>query len=114
MKTAVKTYPVFESLETVICLPKKFELPGVGEISKGIHVATAGEKGMIRIFEMIEGREIYTQTNSLVSEAAEKGGLSITQLLFNATKNCLAVGTVDHNIIFHRLDTFKCIKQVGW
>lgn len=58
------------------------------------------------------GKELYSQTNSLVSKAAEEGGLSITQLLYNPIKNCFAVVTVDHNIIFHKADTYECVKQV--
>lgn len=69
--------------------------------------------GVIRIFDMIDGREIYTQTNSLVSPSSEKGGLSVTQVLFNSIKSCFAVATAEHNIIFHKLETFKCIKQVS-
>lgn len=49
-RLAVKTYPVFESLESVVCLPKKFEVPIVGEVTQGIHVATAGERGKEIIF----------------------------------------------------------------
>lgn len=62
---------------------------------------------------MVGGKELYSQVNSLVSSAPEKGGLSITQLLYNSCKNCFAVVTTEHNIIFHKTDTFDCIKQVG-
>lgn len=48
-KTCLKTLPVFESLEGVVCLPNKFELPGLGEISGGVHVATVGEKGNFQL-----------------------------------------------------------------
>lgn len=45
-RTNVKVFPVFESLEDVICLPKKIELPSVKQLKGGIYVVTAGEKGM--------------------------------------------------------------------
>ncbi|KAK6639171.1 hypothetical protein RUM43_007441 [Polyplax serrata] len=112
-RTCVKVFPVFESLEDVVCLPMKLQLPSIGELKGGIYVATAGEKGIIRIFDMVGGKELYSQVNSLVSSAPEKGGLSITQLLYNSYKNCFAVVTTEHNIIFHKTDTFDCIKQLA-
>lgn len=48
-RTCVKVFPVFESLEEVVCLPSKIQLPSVSEISGGIYVATAGEKGKKKI-----------------------------------------------------------------
>ena len=45
MKTNVKTFPVFESIEDVVCLPSKIELPSIGVVNGGIYVATGGEKG---------------------------------------------------------------------
>ena len=70
--------------------------------------------GVIRIIDMKAGKELYSQTNSLVSKATEKGGLAITQLIYNSFKNSFAVITADHNIIFHKADNFECIKQVGF
>lgn len=68
--------------------------------------------GVVRIWEVTEGREVFMQTNSLVSKAAEEGGLAIVQLLFNAERMLLAVVSADHNIIIHQLETFACEKQV--
>lgn len=68
--------------------------------------------GVVRIWEVTEGREVFTQTNSLVSKAAEEGGLAVVQLLFNAQRMLLAVVSADHNIIIHQLESFECEKQV--
>lgn len=68
--------------------------------------------GVVRIWEVTEGREVFTQTNSLVSKAVEEGGLAVVQLLFNAQRMLLAVVSADHNIIIHQLETFACEKQV--
>lgn len=68
--------------------------------------------GVVRIWEVTEGREVFTQTNSLVSKAAEEGGLAVVQLLFNAERMLLAVVSADQNIIIHQLETFACEKQV--
>jgi U3 small nucleolar RNA-associated protein 13 len=68
--------------------------------------------GVVRIWEVTEGCEVFTQTNSQVSKAAEEGGLAVVQLLFNAQRSQLAVVSADHNIIIHQLETFACEKQV--
>ncbi|XP_066997395.2 transducin beta-like protein 3 [Anabrus simplex] len=109
---AVRTLPAYESLEGMVLLSDTLSLLGQKESEEGIHVATAGERGVIRVWEMLRGREMYVQQNSLVSKAAEEGGLAITDLLYNEEKNCLGVVTVDHNIILHELDTFNCKKQL--
>lgn len=67
---------------------------------------------MVRIWEVTEGHEVFTQSNSLVSKASEEGGLAIVQLLFNVERRSLAIISADHNIIIHQLETFMCEKQV--
>nr|CAD7410391.1 unnamed protein product [Timema poppensis] len=106
-----RTLPVYESLECVVILPTKFSLPG-HTVKGGTHIATAGERGVLRVWDALSGREIYSQENSLVSKATEEGGLAITQLLFNEQECSFAVITVDHNIILHKLKTFTCQKQL--
>lgn len=69
--------------------------------------------GVVKIWEMKTGKQIYVQDNSLVLPAKEKGGLSIMHLLYNSIHNIFAVVSVDHNIIIHSLKLFECKKQVG-
>lgn len=69
--------------------------------------------GVVTIWEMKSGRQIYKQDDALVSPAKEEGGLSITHLLYNDTYNFFAVVSVDHNIIIYSLELFECKKQVG-
>lgn len=46
----VRTLPVFEGLEGLVLFPPKFRLPGhKKKLRGGIHVATAGERGMYLI-----------------------------------------------------------------
>ncbi|GFG39073.1 hypothetical protein Cfor_11996 [Coptotermes formosanus] len=56
--------------------------------------------------------QLLRWTNSLVSKAAEEGGLAVVQLLFNAGRSLLAIVSADHNIIIHQLETFACEKQL--
>ncbi|GLH04239.1 Protein Notchless [Gryllus bimaculatus] len=83
----------------------------VSPFENGKFVATAGEKGIIRVWDMTEGREVYAQQNSLVSNA-QAGGFSITDLLYCVARNSFGVVTADQNIIFHNIETFECEKQL--
>lgn len=108
---ALRTVPVFEGIETVVCLPSKFKIP-TGKISEeGIYAATAGSNGLIRIWDITKSKEIYAQNNSLVSKAKEEGALAITKLLYNSKLKSFAVVSVEQNIILYDLKSFSCIKQ---
>lgn len=67
--------------------------------------------GIIRVWDIINTKTVYTQTNSLISKASEEGGLSITHLMLNEKSKSLAVVSVDHNIVIHHLKSFTCLKQ---
>lgn len=111
---ALRTVPVYESIEAIVLLPLAFKIPNFKKKleTEGIYVACAGEKGIVKIWNVQMSRVMYEQTNSLVSPASEEGGLAITHLLFNEARNILAVVTADHNIIIHDLETFDCMKQM--
>jgi U3 small nucleolar RNA-associated protein 13 len=68
--------------------------------------------GVVRFWDVQNAKELYVQENSLISKAAEEGGLSITQILFNKTTSAITVASVDHNIIIYDLNTFQHKKQV--
>ncbi|XP_049869443.1 transducin beta-like protein 3 [Pectinophora gossypiella] len=111
---ALRTVPVYESIEDTLLLPSSFKIPNFKKKleMEGIYVACAGEKGVVKIWNIQMSRLMYEQTNSLVSPSTEDGGLAITHLLFNEARNVLSVVTVDHNIIIHDLETFNCMKQM--
>lgn len=73
--SALKIVPMFEAVETIVSLPLKFKLPNTKISSKdgGIYVATGGERGVIRVWDLTKSREVYVQENSLVSKAKEEG-----------------------------------------
>ncbi|XP_050463329.1 transducin beta-like protein 3 [Cataglyphis hispanica] len=112
-RTSIRVLPVYEVIEGAFIISHK-SLPGFIKLHKNddIYVASAGEKGVVKIWEMKAGKLIYTQDNSLVSPAKEQGSLSITHLLYNSTQNSFAVVSVDHNIIIHSLNLFECKKQL--
>lgn len=111
---AVKVIPVYESIEACVILPPSFKIPNFKKKleMEGIYVACAGEKGVIKVWNMQLSRLMYEQTNSLISPASEEGGLAVTHLLFNEARNLLSVVTADHNIIVHDLESFGCMKQM--
>ncbi|XP_061713417.1 transducin beta-like protein 3 [Cydia pomonella] len=111
---ALRTVPVYESIEAMLLLPPSFKVPNFKKKleTEGIFIACAGEKGIVKVWNVQTSRIMYEQTNSLVSPAQEEGGLAITHLLLNQARNMLSVVTVDHNIIIHELETFDCVKQL--
>ncbi|XP_020295667.1 transducin beta-like protein 3 [Pseudomyrmex gracilis] len=111
--TSVRVLPVYEGIEGAFIVSAQ-NLPVFikSRKSSDVYVAAAGEKGVVTIWEMKSGRQIYKQDNSLVSPAKEEGGLSITHLLYNSIHNIFAVVSVDHNIIIHSLELFECKKQL--
>ncbi|CAG5059715.1 unnamed protein product [Parnassius apollo] len=111
---AVRVLPVYESIETAILLPPSFKIPNFKKKLEmdGIYVACAGEKGIVKVWNLQMSRLMFEQNNSLVSPASEEGGLAIVYLLFNEARNMLSVITADHNIIIHDLENFNCLKQM--
>lgn len=112
--SSVRTIPVYESLESVLVLPLGITLPNktVLDDESKIYIASAGEEGVIKIWQCNDSKLLYKQTNSLVSPASEEGGLAITQLLYNEIQTQLAIVSSDHNIIVHDLKSFDCCKQL--
>ncbi|XP_044272735.1 transducin beta-like protein 3 [Tribolium madens] len=107
---ALKTIPLYEAVEVIIGLPEKFKLPDFKSDLDCIYVASGGENGLVRVWDVTNSKEIYQQQNSLVTKAQD-GGLAITKLLLGDEGKTLAVITVDHNIILHSLKSFVCLKQ---
>lgn len=111
--SSIRILPVYEEIEDTFIIPKNalLPVPFYDKDENAVHVAAAGEKGVVKIWEMKTGKEVYVQENSIVSIAKEPGILSITRLLYNAASNNFAIVTVDHNIIIHSLKTFDYVKQ---
>ncbi|XP_059469900.1 transducin beta-like protein 3 [Neocloeon triangulifer] len=104
----LKTIPTYESMEGMVLLPASCVLPGnyhVGSNS-GPHVAVAGEKGVVRVWQVEKAKEIFVQSNSQISPSTEPGGLAVTTLMLH--DNVLAMVGVDHTIALHTLSDFEC------
>ncbi|XP_076764821.1 transducin beta-like protein 3 [Xylocopa sonorina] len=122
--TSLRIVPVYEEIEDAFIVPNNNSLsvPFLTEDENAIHVATAGKEGIVKIWEMRTGRNVYVQKNSVTSAEKERQGSakevqkpSITHLLYDKGTSNFAVVTVDHNIIIYTLDTFRTVKQfVGY
>lgn len=110
----LRTLPVYETIEATVLLPNSFKIPNFTKKveTEGIYVACAGEKGIIKIWNLQMGRLMYEQNNSLVSPASEEAALAVTNLLFSDARNRFAIVTVDHNIIIQDVETFEYDKQM--
>ncbi|XP_076246835.1 transducin beta-like protein 3 [Calliopsis andreniformis] len=119
-ETSIRVLPVYEEIEDTFIIPTNtlLHIPVHNKNEDSIYVVAAGEKGIVKIWDMITSQEIYPSKNSdkLETEPKEhKENSSITHLIYNSTNNNFIVVTADHNIIIHSLETFKSIKQfVGY
>lgn len=107
----VRTVPAYECLEGVVVLPAATKVPSEVKIKSGrVYAASAGENGVVKIWDMTGGKALYEQQNSLIAKA--DSGLAIMDLLFNEQCSQIALISADHNIIIHNLSTFFCSKQL--
>lgn len=110
--TQVRVVPVYETIESVIVLPSTVKLPiNIKLDINKVYTASAGEHGIVKIWEMNTAKMIHEQENSLISKATDDAGLAITQMLHNRKTSQIALVSADHNIMVHNLSTFYCIKQ---
>lgn len=110
----MRTVPVYEGVECATVLPHKLLLPNGIELNDPtkIYVASAGEEGTVKIWQINDSKLLYKQESSIISKASEEGGLAITQMLYNEQLQQIALVSFDHNIIVHEIATFKCCKQL--
>ncbi|KAJ8680434.1 hypothetical protein QAD02_016221 [Eretmocerus hayati] len=112
-KNSLHILPVYESIEGAFILPTNATLPAFKTKSKSpIYAASAGEKGVVKIWEMKSRRLVYEQTNSIIPAAKEEDGLAVKHFLFNANSNSFALISTSHNILIYTLAEFECTKQL--
>ncbi|XP_060523217.1 transducin beta-like protein 3 [Cylas formicarius] len=103
--TPLKTVATYETIETLLGMPRKFKLPGFQSDPDSVYVASAGEKGVVRVWDVPKGREVFVQPESTAP------GVAVTHLRHDPKTKGVAVVTVDHNIVVHHLKSFVCLKQ---
>ena len=111
-KTALKTVPTFECIESLVGVPLNRTLPDLKiKEEESPHIITAGDRGCLRVWNLKASKEIFSQTNSLVSASTLEGAPSITQLHYSSSDDTIYMVTFDHNIIVHKVSDFAPVKQ---
>ncbi|KAG0072281.1 U3 small nucleolar RNA-associated protein 13 [Linnemannia elongata] len=102
------TYPIYETLETVGILQKgKIQRIGDKDVSDKDMFYTAGDAGVIRIWDLRSGELIAKQKE----EQGSKSGIS--DVLYNTTSQQLVSITSDQNILFFDVENdLKRVKQI--
>lgn len=110
----LRTIPTYEAIECALVLPYGLQLPnGIRlEDESKLFIACAGEEGIVKVWQLNDSKMLYKQEDSLISKAAEEGGLAITHMLYNQHLCQIALVSYDHNIIVHDLTSFECCKQL--
>ncbi|KZS02971.1 Transducin beta protein 3 [Daphnia magna] len=114
----LKTYsqlriiPTYECTESLVPIEFGEPMPmlNVTDVNNP-HVISAGERGVLRIWNVKNGTEVFTQTDSLVSQPIVEGAPTITQIEYNKVSDHLYVITFDHNIIVHQTKDLALVKQ---
>ncbi|RWS08046.1 transducin beta-like protein 3 [Dinothrombium tinctorium] len=113
--TSVRKIPVFESLESLFLIPKNKNFRNIEH--DGNLVVTAGEKGVLKVFNIEKGNLVYEQENSILSvdDNEDQQSQLITQLVYSAKSEEIAVVSFENNILFYKLADFTLIRQfVGY
>lgn len=110
----LRTIPVYEGIECSLVLPYDLKLPNGIELNdeSKVYVATAGEEGIIKVWQVNDSKILYKQESSVISRASEEGGMAIVQMCFNEQLQQIALVSFDHNIIVYDFATFSCCKQL--
>ncbi|PKU34177.1 transducin betahypothetical protein [Limosa lapponica baueri] len=105
-----RTIPVYESVEAAILLPEKGDFSQLGVKKQGLHIVTAGSKGILKVWEVATAACVYTQPVpfELKEEASER---SLTQCMLVPERNEIVTVSVEHNIVFYDAQSLQLRKQ---
>ncbi|XP_067911859.1 transducin beta-like protein 3 [Heterodontus francisci] len=113
-----RTVPVYETVEAVILLPEDEDFTALGVTSKEPHFITAGNKGILRIWEAYSGRCIYSQCmpgKPKKETEDDTDEQSLTHCMLVPATRKLTTVTAEHNILSYDLRTLKLERQfVGY
>ncbi|XP_012910701.1 transducin beta-like protein 3 isoform X2 [Mustela putorius furo] len=101
---ATRTVPVFESVEAAVLLPEE-PAPELGVKSKGLHFLTAGDQGLLRVWEAASGQCVYMQQQP----PGPRQELTHCSLAHSA--NLLLTVTADHNLLLYETRSLQLQKQ---
>lgn len=99
-----RTVPVFESVEASVLLPEEPAL-ALGVKNSGLHFLTAGDQGILRVWEAASGQCVYTQP--------QMSGLrqELTHCTLARAAGLLLTVTADHNLLLYEARSLQLQKQ---
>ncbi|XP_069876074.1 transducin beta-like protein 3 isoform X1 [Dipodomys merriami] len=101
---ATRTVPVFESVEAVVLLPEE-PVPALGVKNSGLHFLTAGDQGILRVWEATSGQCVYTQPQP------PGPGRELTHCSLARGAGLLLSVTADHNLLLYEARSLQLRKQ---
>ncbi|XP_048188772.1 transducin beta-like protein 3 [Perognathus longimembris pacificus] len=101
---AMKTVPVFESVEAAVLLPEE-PAPALGVKNSGLHFLTAGNQGTLRVWEASSAQCVYTQPQP------PGPGRELTHCALARTAGLLLSITADHNLLLYNAHSLQLQKQ---
>uniref|UniRef100_A0A8C5K1Y8 Transducin (beta)-like 3 n=1 Tax=Jaculus jaculus TaxID=51337 RepID=A0A8C5K1Y8_JACJA len=101
---ATRTVTVFESVEAAVLLPEE-PAPALGVKNSGLHFLTAGDQGVLRVWEAASGQCVYTQPQLPCP------GQELTHCTLARTADLLLSVTADHNLLLYEAHSLQLQKQ---
>jgi U3 small nucleolar RNA-associated protein 13 len=104
----IYTIPVYEPLESVVVLPKDLAHPrhAAKDLnSKAVYVLTAGESGLLKIWDLVAKQIVHQQQNNT-------NPLGIDYTVLDVENSRLLVVTNDQNIIIHRTEDLQSERTI--
>ncbi|KAM8961647.1 transducin beta-like protein 3 [Pelodytes ibericus] len=113
-KSAKRTVPVYESVETVVILPDSPDTVGRGDGTQSVLFLTAGSKGILRVWDAVSAKCVHSQTLPHHTEKVsdeEANEHSLTHCLLLPNQSEVLTVTVEHNILIYDLQNLDLKKQ---
>lgn len=101
---ALRTVPVFESVEAAVLLPEE-PAPQLGVKSTDLHFLTAGNQGVLRVWEAASGQCVHTQ------QQLSGPGRELTHCTLVRAAGLLLSVTADHNLLLYEARSLQLQKQ---
>ncbi|KAJ7293063.1 U3 small nucleolar RNA-associated protein [Mycena rebaudengoi] len=111
--TLAKTVPILERVEAVGLLRPDEDLTGSSSASDKLRFYTAGENGVVKIWDAREGNVLFTlgKEHNKISDDQEAQRQIIDVIYLPATSTLISVHA-DQNIMFHSLSTHSLTRQL--
>ncbi|XP_076046219.1 transducin beta-like protein 3 [Oratosquilla oratoria] len=112
-KNSERIIPVNESLSGLLLQPKGVTFPGVTEEAEHIYALVVGDKGVLRVWEVDSGKEVYAQSKPLVTPPDQDGVTLINQLSYCHALESVVLTSFDHSILCAKTNTLEVWKQLS-